>query len=298
MKGDEPVRTETRKAHAKLNLTLDILRRRPDGYHDLRMVMQSVSLHDTVTVTETAGPDIAVTCDQGDLPAGPGNIAWKAADQFFRDMDLPPRGLDIALEKHIPAQAGMAGGSADGAAVLRILRDWYAPDLPDAELASIGAAVGSDVPFCVLGGTALAEGRGEILTPLPSLPECTILICKPDFGLSTPALFGRVRVEELKDRPDHAALTAALAAGDLSAVARNLKNVFEEVLTAEERREIAAIEKTMLDGGALGAVMTGSGPTVFGLWLSGETKGAAAAAERLRSRYSQVFPAEPVRAKK
>ena len=162
------------------------------------------------------------------------------------------------------------------------------------ELEDMAAEVGSDVPFCVRGGTVLAEGRGERLTDLPLLPNCWLTLCKPSFGLSTPALFGRVRVEELKDRPDHAALTAALAAGDLSAVARNLKNVFEEVLTAEERREIAAIEKTMLDFGALGAVMTGSGPTVFGLWLSGETKGAAAAAERLRSRYSQVFPAEPV----
>ena len=292
MKGDEPVRTETRKAHAKLNLTLDILRRRPDGYHDLRMVMQSVSLHDTVTVTETAGPDIAVTCDQGDLPAGPGNIAWKAADRFFRDMDLPPRGLDIALEKHIPAQAGMAGGSADGAAVLRILRDWYAPDLPDAKLASIGAAVGSDVPFCVLGGTALAEGRGEILTPLPSLPECTILICKPDFGLSTPALFGRVRVPELKDRPDHAAMEQALIAGDLVAVARQLVNVFEEVLTAEEAREIRAIQETLRAHGALGAVMTGSGPTVFGLFSERHRAEEAAAALKRPDR--QVFTVQPV----
>ena len=292
MKGDEPVRTETRKAYAKLNLTLDILRRRPDGYHDLRMVMQSVSLHDTVTVTETAGPDIAVTCDQGDLPAGPGNIAWKAADQFFRDMDLPPRGLDIALEKHIPAQAGMAGGSADGAAVLRILRDWYAPDLPDAELASIGAAVGSDVPFCVLGGTALARGRGEILTPLPSLPPCHIVLCKPAFSISTPALFRAWDKKKRRLRPDTNGMLEALAQGDLVGVGRRMFNVFEGVLNPQQRREIESIKNALIQAGALGAAMSGSGPTVLGLFDREDLAGEAV--RQLRKTYDEVFLTQPV----
>lgn len=284
--------TITEQAPAKVNLTLDILGKRPDGYHDLKMVMQTVSLYDTVTVTETAGEAVSVSVDWGDLPAGPDNIAWKAADVFFRRTGLPRRGLAIALQKRIPAQAGMAGGSADGAAVLRVLRRLYAPELPMTELEDMAAEAGSDVPFCVRGGTVLAEGRGERLYDLPPLPACWLALCKPAFGLSTPALFGRVRVPELKHRPDHNAMEQALAAGDLPSVARQLANVFEEVLTAEEGREIRTIEETLLAHGALGAVMTGSGPTVFGLF-SQQTR-AEAAAEALRRPDRQVFVARPV----
>ena len=284
--------TVTEQAPAKVNLTLDILGKRPDGYHDLKMVMQTVSLYDTVTVTETAGESVTVSVDRGDLPAGPDNIAWKAADVFFRRTGLPRRGLAIGLEKRIPAQAGMAGGSADGAAVLRVLRRLYAPELPMTELEDMAAEVGSDVPFCVRGGTVLAEGRGERLRDLPPMPPCWLTLCKPSFGLSTPALFGRVRVPELKDRPDHAAMENALTAGDLAAVSRQLANVFEGVLTAEEAREIRAIEETLCSHGALGAVMTGSGPTVFGLFS--EQARAEEAAAALRRPDRQVFTAQPV----
>ena len=148
----------------------------------------------------------------------------------------------ILLEKRIPMQAGMAGGSADGAAVLQALRSLYAPEMPRQELERIGLQVGSDVPFCVRGGTALAEGRGEVLTDLPPLPACAIVVCKPEFGLSTPALFGRVQVEKLSRRPDHDAMKRALTAGNLGAVAQQMGNVFEEVLTAEESREIAYLD--------------------------------------------------------
>ena len=284
--------TITEQAPAKVNLTLDILGKRPDGYHDLKMVMQTVSLYDTVTVTETAGEAVSVSVDRGDLPAGPDNIAWKAADVFFRRTGLPRRGLAIALQKRIPAQAGMAGGSADGAAVLQVLRRLYAPELPLTELEDMAAQVGSDVPFCVRGGTVLAEGRGERLHDLPSLPDCWLTLCKPAFGLSTPALFGRVRVAELKGRPDHEAMEQALGDGDLTAVARQLANVFEEVLTAEESREIRTIEETLLAHGALGAVMTGSGPTVFGLF-SEQTRAEEAAAA-LQRPDRQVFTVRPV----
>ncbi|MBP3486534.1 MAG: 4-(cytidine 5'-diphospho)-2-C-methyl-D-erythritol kinase, partial [Oscillospiraceae bacterium] len=177
-------------------------------------------------------------------------------------------------------------------AVLRVLRRLYAPELPMTELEDMAAEVGSDVPFCVRGGTVLAEGRGERLYDLPPLPACWLALCKPSFGLSTPALFGRVRVPELKYRPDHNAMEQALAAGDLPSVARQLANVFEEVLTAEEGREIRTIEETLLTHGALGAVMTGSGPTVLGLF-SQQTQ-AEAAAEALRRPDRQVFVARPV----
>jgi 4-diphosphocytidyl-2-C-methyl-D-erythritol kinase len=256
------------------------------------MVMQSISLHDTVTVAETAGEEIAVTCDRGDLPAGRDNIAWKAADVFFRAAGLPRRGLAITLEKRIPAQAGMAGGSADGAAVLTALRTLYAPALPNAALEELGAAVGSDVPFCLRGGTALAEGRGEVLTALPPLPDCWITLCKPTFGLSTPVLFGRVRAEALRGRPDHAAMERGLAEGDLRAVARQLKNVFEEVLTPEEGSEIRHLKGHLLAHGALNAVMTGSGPTVFGLFET--ERQARQAAESLNEYPGGVFVARPI----
>jgi len=285
------MRTVTVQASAKLNLTLDILGKRPDGYHELRMVMQAVALSDAVTVAETEGDTVSVTCDREDLPSGRDNIAWKAAEAFFTAAGVPPQGLEITIEKRIPAQAGMAGGSADGAAVLRVLRDWYAPSLPDSELAQIGAAVGSDVPFCVLGGAAVAEGRGEVLTPLPSLPACDILLCKPDFGLSTPALFRRADGLTAPRRPDSAAMADALRRGDLSAAARLLGNVFEEALTEEERRDIDAIKDAMLQAGALNAAMTGSGPTVFGLFDDGEK--ARAGEEALERRYRQTFLTRP-----
>lgn len=287
------MKSMTLPAYAKLNLTLDILRKRPDGYHDLRMVMQSIALHDTVTVrTETGDGDITVRTDREDLPGGPGNIAWKAARAFYDAVGMENGGTEILLEKRIPMQAGMAGGSADGAAVLQALRSLYAPEMPQQELERIGLQVGSDVPFCVRGGTALAEGRGEVLTDLPPLPACAIVVCKPEFGLSTPALFGRVQVEKLSRRPDHDAMKRALTAGNLGAVAQQMGNVFEEVLTAEESREIAYLKDVMLRCGALNAVMTGSGPTVFGLFAQKEQ--AEHAAQVLRSRYAQLFLTTPV----
>ena len=242
--------------------------------------------------TETGDGDITVRTDREDLPGGPGNIAWKAARAFYDAVGMENGGTEILLEKRIPMQAGMAGGSADGAAVLQALRSLYAPEMSRQELERIGLQVGSDVPFCVRGGTALAEGRGEVLTDLPPLPACAIVVCKPEFGLSTPALFGRVRVEKLGRRPDHDAMKQALAAGNLVAVARQMGNVFEEVLTAEESREIAYLKDVMLRCGALNAVMTGSGPTVFGLFAQKEQ--AERAAQTLRSRYAQLFLTTPV----
>ncbi|CDC71869.1 MULTISPECIES: 4-(cytidine 5'-diphospho)-2-C-methyl-D-erythritol kinase [environmental samples] len=287
------MRSVTMPAHAKLNLTLDILRKRPDGYHDLRMVMQSIALHDVVTVrTETGSGEITVHTDREDLPGGPDNIAWKAARAFYDAVGQESSGTEIVLEKHIPMQAGMAGGSADGAAVLLALQSLYAPEMPREALEQVGLQVGSDVPFCVRGGTALAEGRGEVLTDLPPLPDCWIAVCKPDFGLSTPALFRRVRVDALQGRPDHDAMKRALAAGDLPAVARQMRNVFEEVLTVRERQEIMYLKDVMLRCGACNAVMTGSGPTVFGLF---ERKAEAErAVEALRNHYSQLFLTTPL----
>ena len=279
------MKTMTLEAPAKINLTLDILGRRADGYHDLRMVMQAVSLGDTVTVSETAG-GFALLAEGIALPEGKPTLEQRAAEVFFRALGRPMPGLEVRLRKRVPAYAGLGGGSADVAAVLRCLRALYAPELPRSALEEIGLSVGSDVPFCVHGGTCLAEGRGEVLTDLPPLPDCAVVLCKPDFGLPTPELFARVDRADLGDRPDASAMAAALARGDLAAAARCLGNVFEQVLTPEEGAVIRAIRAALLECGALGAAMSGSGPTVFGLF--GDPALADRAAQAQGERYRQT----------
>lgn len=278
-------------APAKINLALDILGARPDGYHELRMIMQTVSLCDTVTVEETAG-GFFLECDGDFLPVGKKSLEQRAAEAFFSAIGRPMPGLRVTLQKVTPAYAGLGGGSADVAALLRLLRASYAPELSTEELERIGFAVGSDMPFCIRGGTCLAEGRGEVLTDLPPLPRCWIVLCKPDFGLPTPELFARVDGADLGERPNISGMAEALERGDLAGAARSLGNVFQQVLTAEESREIAAIQAAMLRLGALGAAMSGSGPTMFGLFDRLET--AESCRRALAETYEQAYLAEPV----
>ncbi|MCF2664234.1 4-(cytidine 5'-diphospho)-2-C-methyl-D-erythritol kinase [Oscillibacter valericigenes] len=282
---------KTRNAPAKVNLALDILGTRPDGYHDMRMVMQTISLCDTVTLEErTAGFELHT--GGSFILAGKKTLEQQAAEAFFEAIGQPMPGLRVTLEKVTPAYAGLGGGSADVAALLRILRDTYALDMPTAELERIGFTVGSDMPFCIHGGTCLAEGRGEVLTDLPPLPDCWLVLCKPDFGIPTPALFARVDGGELTCRPDIDGMMTALQAGDLEGVAKRLGNVFEEVLP-EEYQEVFAIKARLLELGALNAAMSGSGPTVFGLFREEET--ARQAAEVLKTTYAQTYLAQPVK---
>ena len=220
------------QAPAKINLTLDILGRRSDGYHELRMVMQSVSLCDTVTVEET-GIGFALLADGFTVPAGKSSLEQQAAEAFFAAVGRPMPPLTVHLEKTTPAYAGLGGGSADVAALLRCLRRQYAPEMPVEQLRGIGLTVGSDMPFCVSGGTALAEGRGERLTALPALPDCWIVLCKPEFGIPTPALFTLADAGTPKNRPDIDGMIRALSAEDLGGVAARLCNVFEEFLPEE-----------------------------------------------------------------
>lgn len=280
----------TRKAPAKVNLALDILGRRADGYHEMYMVMQSVSLCDTVSVRETAS-GFSLRAEGIVLPEGRTTLEQQAAESFFRRLGRPMPGLAVTLEKVTPAYAGLGGGSADVAALLRILREAYAPELTAEALEEIGLTVGSDMPFCIRGGTALAEGRGERLTDLPTLPACWLVLCKPDFGIPTPSLFARVDGGELRHRPDIPGMTAALAAGDLEGVAARLGNVFEEVLPAEFH-EVFRIRDRLRELGALNAAMSGSGPTVFGLFRDRET--AERAQSALKGRYVQTYLAQPV----
>lgn len=282
---------KTLTAPAKINLALDILGTRPDGYHDMRMVMQTISLCDTVTVEETAA-GFELQTDGDFIPAGKKTLEQWAAEAFFEAIAQPMPGLRVTLEKVTPAYAGLGGGSADVAALLRILRDTYAPGLPAEELERIGFTVGSDMPFCVRGGTALAEGRGEVLTDLTPLPDCWFVLCKPDFGIPTPSLFARVDGGELTHRPDINGMRLALETGELPGVAARLGNVFEGVLP-EEYHEVFHIKKRLMELSALNAAMSGSGPTVFGVFAEQET--ARRAAEVLKETYQQTYLAMPVK---
>ncbi|SCH26727.1 4-diphosphocytidyl-2-C-methyl-D-erythritol kinase [uncultured Clostridium sp.] len=280
------------QANAKLNLTLDVLGKRPDGYHDMRMVMQSITLSDTLTVKENGGRGLRVGTNLHFLPNNEKNLAAQAALRFWEARGTGVKGLDITIEKRIPVCAGMAGGSSDAAAVLRALNQMEGEPFSILELARIGERVGSDVPYCVLGGTALAEGRGEVLTPLPPLPHCWVVVCKPPFPISTPELFAQLDRVRVTRRPDTQGVMDALAAEDLEGVARRMYNVFEDVLPDRQRSRVADIKNTLIHCGALGATMSGTGPSAFGLFTQLEK--AKSAWELLREQYRETFLAETV----
>ena len=274
-------------AHGKLNLSLDVLGKNHNGYHDLRMVMQTVQFGDDLDIQLRSDGQFTVDPGQSYLPADGRNLAVKAARLFLEGTGL---GADIRVVKRIPVCAGMGGGSADAAAVLRALNVLTGRDMSVEQLCQLGLQAGSDVPFCVMEGAALAEGRGERLTPLPSLPDCPIVICKPAFAISTPELFVRVDGRKSRLRPDTAGIVSAMEAGDAPGVARRLYNVFEDVL---ERRqgEIFSIKSALTDMGALGAAMTGSGSAVFGIF--GDENAARAAFQALSARYKECCLTRP-----
>ena len=280
------------KALAKLNLSLDVLGTRPDGYHDMKMVMQSITLSDDITVTDNDGQGIRVSSNVGFLPTNEKNLAVAATLRFYESLGREPRGVDLSLEKSIPVCAGMAGGSSDAAAVLRALNEMEGRPYDLMELAKVGEKVGSDVPYCVLGTTALAEGRGEVLTNLPTLPRCWVVVCKPDFPVSTPELFGRIDRCKVRCRPDTDGMIRALEQGDLEGVARRMYNVFEDVLPERQRSRVRDIKNVLIQCGALGANMSGTGPTAFGLF-NDETAAREAYAQ-LKEQYQETYLAETV----
>lgn len=275
------------QALAKLNLTLDVLGKREDGYHDLKMVMQSITLADTLKLERNGGKTIYLESDAAFLPTGEKNLAVAAAMRFYEALGTDEIGFHLRLEKRIPVCAGMAGGSSDAAAMLRGLNQLEGNPFSRKELARIGERVGSDVPYCVLGGTALAEGRGERLIPLPALPRCWVVVCKPDFPVSTPELFAKIDQCRVHCRPDTKGVLEALQQGDLPGVARRMYNVFEDVLPKRQYQVVAEIKNQLIQMGALGATMSGTGPTAFGLFE--EQKSAQAAYEVLKRRYSETY---------
>ena len=254
-------------APGKLNLTLDVLGKRPDGYHELEMVMISVSLYDSLTLELGTGEPWAVVCNRPDLPDGPDNLCWKAAKAYCDAAGIDPEGLRIRVDKRIPAQGGMAGGSSDAAAVLRALNRHYGR-FSDEALRALGLTVGSDVPYCLFGGVALARGRGEQLTRLPDLPgELNFVLARPDFSVSTPELFREIDEKGLTARPDTEAMVSAIERKDRNAIGASLQNAFEP-LVAARHPIVDKLRRTMLGHGAVGARLTGTGSVVFGLFCS------------------------------
>lgn len=277
------------KAYAKINISLDVKGKRPDGYHEMLMVMQTVTLCDEVYVELREGEKSSAQCDLRFIPSDDRNLAVRAADAFFEAIGASGVGAFMRIEKNIPVGAGLAGGSSDAAAVLRALNTLYGKPFDRAGLEKLAANVGSDVAFCVSGGTMLATGRGEVLMPLPPLPDCGIVICKPEFSISTPELFKKLDSVKLRCHPDSAGICEALSEGDLMKLSRRMYNVFEDV---PDRRmsSIAEIRSRMLDHGALGSIMTGTGSAVFGIFAC--RNDAEDAAKALRGEYASVFVSE------
>ncbi len=267
------------KALGKINLGLDILGRRENGYHDVRMVMQTVYLYDRVILEKTREPGIEISTNLPYLPVNENNIAYKAAELLQREFGIR-EGIRISLEKHIPVAAGMAGGSSNAAAVLFGMNRMFDLGLSEEGLKERGVTLGADVPYCIMRGTVLAEGIGEILTPLPPLPKCYVLIAKPPLSASTKTVYEKIDREGIKRHPDIDGILAGLREGNLQQVAGSMGNVLEQVML-EEHPVLQKIKDVMLMSGALNAMMSGSGPTVFGIFTSrGRARAAAARLKR------------------
>ena len=283
----------TEYAFAKLNLTLDVTGKRDDGYHDMLMVMQTVSVKDRVELTLKPEAGIQASCNYRYVPSDGRNLAVRAAQVYLQALEnetgLP--GVSIRLDKRIPVGAGMAGGSADAAAVLRGMNRLFRERMSRRELEALAEQVGSDVSFCIAGGTALARGRGEQLEDLPPLPDCRIVVCKPGFSVSTPELFRKLDSVSLRRPPDTAGILTALEKADLREIGIRMYNVFEDV-PDRRMRQVAEIKSVLLDHGALGAVMTGTGSAVFGLYTDGDAAEQCAAELKKEHRFCCV--AEPV----
>ncbi len=278
-------------AYAKINLTLDVLGKREDGYHDLKSVMQTISVRDDIAIDVGTGKPWSLECSKEGIPCDERNLAWKAAKIYCDTLGKDPDGLTIRITKRIPSEAGMGGGSADAAAVLRALNTHFGSPLSLYALAELGAQVGSDVPFCVVGGTCMVEGRGERLRKLPDIPETIFVVCKPEFSNSTAELYRKLDATAIAKRPDHNAMESAILAGDLGGIAQQLCNVFDPVVT-QEHLEMNYIKSIFNSYGAMGYQMTGSGSAIFAMSPSFEY--AAVMCDMLKQNYPQLFIARSV----
>lgn len=280
------------KAYGKINLGLDVIRKREDGYHEVKMVMQTVGIYDGIDLRIREGSGIHVETNLYYLPNNENNLVWKAADLLMKEFDIR-QGVDIRLKKFIPVAAGMAGGSSDAAAVLYGINKMFRLGLSLEELKERGVKIGADVPYCLMRGTALSEGIGEILTPLPSMPQCHVLLAKPNINVSTRWVYENLHANELPadSHPDIDGMTAAIRNQDLHGVASRMGNVLERV-TEKRYPVITDIKQVMMEQGALNAMMSGSGPTVFGLFedrLASKKAYTALRKGRLSDKMKQVY---------
>lgn len=285
----------TRKAFAKINLGLDVIGRRDDGYHLVRMIMQSIDLFDELTFENRDDNKIVIETSDPRIPTDEHNLIWKAADQLRRHCSVPDKGVTIYLEKHIPMAAGMAGGSTDGAATYIALNELWGLFLSTDELCDLAVKKGADIPYCIKGGTALSEGIGEELTALPDMPSCHIVIAKPQLDVSTAWAYKTLDSAPIEDHPDIDGIRSAIEEGSLSGITDRLGNVLEPI-TAGKYPVIEEIRQILLNNGAGGARMSGSGPTVFGIFENKDLVNAENAVKELRSRgiTPELFLTKPI----
>ena len=277
----------TQRAYAKINIGLDVLRRRADGYHEVKMIMQTVDIYDELVLERRKEPGIELRMDNSDLPSGGDNLICRAADLLFLEKKITG-GVNISLTKRIPIAAGMAGGSADAAAALRGLNELFDRGYSLKELQALGVGLGADIPYCLAGGTMLSEGIGEILTPLPAPPAAHLVIAKPDINVSTAFVYGNLHADRLAWHPDIDGMIAALQKGDLDGITGRLGNVLETV-TVKAHPVIEQIKELLRKQGAENALMSGSGPTVFGIFKEKETAARAAEAVERGQLAKQIF---------
>ncbi|EQK40471.1 4-(cytidine 5'-diphospho)-2-C-methyl-D-erythritol kinase [[Clostridium] bifermentans ATCC 638] len=274
------------KSRAKVNLSIDVLGKREDGYHLVEMIMQTIDLYDKLKITEIEENSILIKSNSLDIPLNEDNIMYKAVNLLKNQFNIE-KGIEISIEKNIPVAAGMAGGSSNAAAVLVGLNKLWNLGLSENELKDIGLKLGADVPFCITGGSALAEGIGEELTNIKGLPEdLNILVCKPNIFVSTKEVYQSLNMDKVKRRPQNKKLIDALQKEDVKFISENMVNVLEEV-TSLKYSEIGQIEDIMIKNKALGSMMSGSGPTVFGLFDNKDC--AIKAKEDLQAKYNQVY---------
>lgn len=251
-------------APAKINLGLDVIRRREDGYHEVKMIMQSIRLFDRLTLAKSRTPGIHLSTNLSFLPTNEDNLVYKSAKLLLDAFDIKS-GLDIRLDKRIPVAAGMAGGSTDAASCMLAINRLFGLKLSINQLMDMGVKLGADIPYCLLKGTALSEGIGEILSPLPKAPDCYVLIAKPGFHVSTRFVYANLKLDETTIHPDIDCMISCIRDNDLYGMCSHMANILETV-TIPEHPEIETIKSTMRENGALGALMSGSGPTVSGIF--------------------------------
>lgn len=272
------------KAYAKVNLSLDVVGKREDGYHTLEMIMQTIDLYDLINIKKT-DKGINISCNKQYVPTDERNLAYKAADLFMKTYDIC-EGIDIYIKKYIPVAAGLAGGSTDAAAVLKAMRNMYRPDISDEKIMKLGLNIGADVPYCVVGGTALCEGIGEKVTKLNSFKNHILVVVKPAFGVSTKEVYKNLDINKIKRHPDTNLLISSIEANNLNMLARNMKNVLENV-TLYKHVVLKDIKKEMINMGAQGALMSGSGPTIFAFFS--DMLKAQLCYDKIKKKYRETF---------